>query len=88
MVERRSSQRFCPLSGIGKRPLLGGITAMVFSIRNTASVRCSVGVRFSEGPLWEVPLYIYHARRGDALSSAVSTSAREIRCINVCTNFW
>ena len=30
---------------------------MVFSIRNTASVRCSVGVRFSEGPLWEVPLY-------------------------------
>ena len=22
-----------------------------------ASVRCSVGVRFSEGPLWEVPLY-------------------------------
>ena len=23
---------------------------------NTASVRCSVGVRFSEGPLWEVPL--------------------------------
>ena len=59
MVERRSAQRFCPLSGIGKRPLLGGclcITAMVFSIRNTASVRCSVGVRFSEGPLWEVPL--------------------------------
>ena len=24
MVERRSAQRFCPLSGIGKRPLLGG----------------------------------------------------------------
>ena len=44
--------------GIGKCPLLGGcycITAMVFSI-NTASIRCSVGVRFSEGPLWEVPL--------------------------------
>ena len=50
MVERRSAQRFCPLSGIGKRPLLGG------SIRNTTSVRCSVGVRFSEGLLWEVPL--------------------------------
>ena len=30
---------------------------MVVSIRNMASVRCSVGVRFSEGPLWEVPLY-------------------------------
>ena len=30
---------------------------MVVSIRNTAIVRCSVGVRFSEGPLWEVPLY-------------------------------
>ena len=56
MVERRSAQRFCPLSGIGKRPLLGCITAMVVSIHNTASVRCSVGVRFSEGPLLEVPL--------------------------------
>ena len=31
---------------------------MVVSIRNTASVRCSAGVRFSEGPLWEVPLYM------------------------------
>ena len=33
---------------------------MVVSIRNTASVRCSVGVHFSEGPdpLWEVELYM------------------------------
>ena len=31
-------------------------SAMVFSIRNMASVGCSLGVRFSEGPLWEVPL--------------------------------
>ena len=43
----------CPESG--SVPLLM-FTAMVFSIHNTASVCCSVGVRFSEGPLWEVPL--------------------------------
>ena len=42
------------LSGIEKRPLLGGclsITSMVISIRNTDSVRCREVVRFSEGPL-------------------------------------
>ena len=25
-------------------------------------VRCMEGVRYSEGPLWEVPLYIYNYR--------------------------
>ena len=34
------------------------VANVVVSIRNTTSVRCSVGVRFSEGPLWKVPLYI------------------------------
>ena len=29
------------------------------SDRCQASVRCMEGVRISEGPLWEVPLYIY-----------------------------
>ena len=48
---------------IRKHTLLRGcdihcITAMAFSICNMASVRCSMGVRFSEGPLWEVPLYV------------------------------
>ena len=44
-----------PETSASRRLLI--IAAMVFSIRNTASVRCSVGVRLSEGPLWEVPLY-------------------------------
>ena len=50
----------CPLSGIRKRPLLGGcecITSKVISIRIMGSVRCREVVRFSEGPLWEVRLY-------------------------------
>ena len=49
----------CPLSGIQKRPLLGGclsITTMVISIRNTDCVRCREVVCFSEGPLTEVRL--------------------------------
>ena len=44
---------FCPLSGIEKRPLLGGclsITTMVISIHNTDSVLSTEVVRFSEGP--------------------------------------
>ena len=51
----------CPLSGIEKHPLLGGylcISTIVISIRNTAFVRCREVVRFSEGPLLEVRLYI------------------------------
>ena len=50
----------CPLSGIKKRPLLGGclsIITMVISIRNTECVRCRKVGRFSEGPLSEVRLY-------------------------------
>ena len=31
---------------------------MVISICNTAGVRCREVVRFSEGPLWEVRLYL------------------------------
>ena len=51
---------FCPLSGIKKRPLLGGcfsITTMLISIRNTELVRYREVVRFSEGPLSEARLY-------------------------------
>ena len=33
---------------------------MVTLIRNTAGVRCREVVRFSEGPLWEVRLYVYN----------------------------
>ena len=53
---------FCPLSGIKKRPLLGGcfsIKTMLISIRNTELVRCREVVRFSEGPLSEARLYYY-----------------------------
>ena len=40
----------CPLSGIKKRPPLGGyLCTIVISIRNTAFVRCREVVRFSEG---------------------------------------
>ena len=52
----------CPLSGIKRRPLVGGwlnTSCIVFSIRAIASVRYREVVRSWEGPLWEVPLYIY-----------------------------
>ena len=51
----------CPLSGIKKRPLVGGflyISTIVISIGATASVLYREVVRWWEGPLWEVPLYI------------------------------
>ena len=60
-IEVTLGVRFCPLSGIKKRPLLGGcfsITTMLVSIRNTELVRCREVVRFSEGPLSEARLYI------------------------------
>ena len=56
------SRQFCPLSGIEKRPFLGGwfsTKAVVISIRATDFVRCREVVLLSEGPLWEVRLYIY-----------------------------
>ena len=59
-VQERAS---CPLSGIGKCPLLGGckyITAIGISIRATDFDRCREVVRFSEGPLWEVRLYMHY----------------------------
>ena len=49
----------CPLSGIKKRPLVGGwlnTSSIVISIGATASVRYREVVRSWEGPLWEVPL--------------------------------
>ena len=52
---------FCPLSGIEKRPPLGGyvsIKVMLDTIRNTTVVRCREAVLFSEGPLSEARLYI------------------------------
>ena len=51
----------CPLSGIKKRLLVGGwlnISLIVNLIRAIASVRYREVVRWWEGPLWEVPLYI------------------------------
>ena len=56
----RWERRVCPLSGIEKRPALGGclsITTTIISIRNTDSVCCREVVSFSEGPLSEVRLY-------------------------------
>ena len=53
-------RQFCPLSGIQKRPFLGGwfcTKAVVISIRATDFVRCREVVLLSEGPLWEVRLY-------------------------------
>ena len=50
----------CPLSGIKKRPLMGGwftTSFIVNSIGAIASVRYREIVRWREGPLWEVPLY-------------------------------
>jgi len=49
----------CPLSGIKKRPLVGGwlnTSSVVISIGATAHVRYREVVRSWEGPLWEVPL--------------------------------
>ena len=46
----------CPLSGIKRRPLVGGWPLV--SIRAIASVRYREVVRSWEGPLWEAPLYI------------------------------
>ena len=49
----------CPLSGIKRRPLVGGwlnTSCIVFSIRAIASVRYREVVRSWEGPLWEAPL--------------------------------
>ena len=49
----------CPLSGIEKRPTLGGyvsIKVMLDTIRNTTVVRCREAVLFSEGPLSEARL--------------------------------
>ena len=49
--------KFCPLSGLKKRPLLGGwfsITTMLISIQ---LVRYREVVRFSKGPLLEARLY-------------------------------
>ena len=52
--------QFRPLSGIEKRPFLGGwfcTKAVVISICATDFVRCREVVLLSEGPLWEVQLY-------------------------------
>ena len=51
----------CPLSGIKKRPLVGGFlntSTIVISIGDTAGVLCREVVRRWEGPLSEVPLYM------------------------------
>ena len=57
----RWERESCPLSGIEKRPPLGGyvsIKVMLDTIRNTTVVRCREAVLFSEGPLSEARLYI------------------------------
>ena len=51
----------CPLFGIERCLLLGGskrISSMVKSIGGKSAVRCTEVVRFSEGPLLEVLLYL------------------------------
>ena len=56
----RWERESCPLSGIEKRPPLGGyvsIKVMLDTIRNTTVVRCREAVLFSEGPLSEARLY-------------------------------
>ena len=56
----RLERESCPLSGIEKRPPLGGylsIKVMLDTIRNTTVVRCREAVLFSEGPLSEARLY-------------------------------
>ena len=58
----RWERESCPLSGIQKRPLLGGyvsIKVMLDTIRNTTVVRCREAVLFSEGRLSEAQLYQY-----------------------------
>ena len=50
----------CPLSGIKKRPLVGGwfnTSSIVISIGAAVSLHHREVVRSWEGPLWEVPLY-------------------------------
>ena len=67
----RWERESCPLSGIEKRPPLGGyvsIKVMLDTIRNTVVVRCSETVLFSEGPLSEARLYM-----GLAIVKVVST---------------
>ena len=59
MDDFRREHAVCPLSGIEKRPLVGGYlytSAMVVSIGATASVLYREVVSWWEGPLWEVPL--------------------------------
>ena len=56
----RWERESCPLSGIEKRPPLGGyvrIKVVLDTIRNTTVVRCREAVLFSEGPLSEARLY-------------------------------
>ena len=58
----RWERESCPLSGIEKRPPLGGyvsIKVMLDTIRNTRVVRCREAVLFSEGPLSEARLPVY-----------------------------
>ena len=55
----RWERESCPLSGIEKRPPLGGyvsIKVLLDTIRNTIVVRCREAVLFSEGPLSEARL--------------------------------
>ena len=56
----RWERESCPLSGIEKRPPLGGyvsIKVMLDAIGNTTVIRCREAVLFSEGPLSEARLY-------------------------------
>ena len=77
----------CLLSGIEKRPPLGGylyISTIVISVRNTAFVRCREVVRFSEGPLWEVRLY--HCKEGIVISTSHLLSEFQVSDYITCIN--
>ena len=54
MEKSRWEFESCLLSGIKKRPPLGGYLRFSTSIRNTMFVHYREVVHFSEGPLWEV----------------------------------
>ena len=56
----RREHGYCPLYGAQKLSASRRfrVNAMLNSIRVIDFVRCTEAVRFSECPLWEVPLYI------------------------------
>ena len=62
LTKANSGRGQCPLFRVEKCPLLGGSKCTIYMVRSiggTGFVRCTEVVRFSEGPLLEVSLYIH-----------------------------